>query len=84
MSTGQEEDEVYVCLRTEMAFVYKGATLDSAPQVRAPGMQPLKVAADLSGRQIHQAQVWGWKVDGVDCGDDAGLWFDKFLNQKGT
>jgi len=45
--------------------------------VSAPGMQPLDITP---GNKITQATVWDDTCNAYDCGDEASLWFSRFLN----
>uniref|UniRef100_H3C4W8 Molybdenum cofactor sulfurase n=1 Tax=Tetraodon nigroviridis TaxID=99883 RepID=H3C4W8_TETNG len=54
--------------------------------LQASGMDsisvPLKNTADMhSSYEVCQSQVCGDRVETVDCGDEAALWFSEFLGQ---
>ncbi|XP_055357350.1 mitochondrial amidoxime-reducing component 1-like [Paramacrobiotus metropolitanus] len=53
--------------------------------VTAPDMAPLRVPIqpDLSTAKVVQSAVWSQEISGIDCGDEAGEWFSKFLEEPG-
>mmetsp|Transcript_54485 Transcript_54485/g.129884 ORF Transcript_54485/g.129884 Transcript_54485/m.129884 type:complete len:327 (-) Transcript_54485:155-1135(-) len=59
-------------------------TADGKLEVRAPGMTPLEVGLPSAGAKSVTLDIWGDKAEGLDCGDAAAAWFEKYLEFPGV
>lgn len=86
--TGFAKDRHWMLVRPNGRFVTQrelprlalvGTALSAAGlTLTAPDMPPLQVAEN-AGRDSRNVTVWGFDGRGIDCGDEAGEWFTKFL-----
>ncbi|KAJ3678386.1 hypothetical protein LUZ60_002189 [Juncus effusus] len=58
-------------------------TADSYMVIRAPGMEPLKVALNATSRNVaDEVSVWEWSGSAFDEGSEAADWFSNYLGKS--
>ncbi|XP_071996195.1 mitochondrial amidoxime-reducing component 1-like isoform X2 [Engystomops pustulosus] len=81
-----KEDKVYVTARQEPRMVLITATCDKGHlTLRAPDTEDLQIPLKLpKTNAVFTCKIYGFEVQGRDCGDEASDWITSFLRSSQT
>lgn len=77
-----DECNTFLTLRSQPTLALVQPKIeDNQLKLTAPEMPPISVPIDAKGREALEIKLWKTKVTGVDCGNEVGEWFAKYLNK---
>ncbi|XP_041351133.1 uncharacterized protein LOC121370098 [Gigantopelta aegis] len=80
-------DFLHQRIKPQMALIkFTPEPDDDVITIRAPGMETITVPKDqpVDRSKVIMCRVFDSKLEGQDCGDEAGRWFSRFLNTAGV